>query len=138
MHLPMKAVNLKSGHMVALAAIVALCGCASQSASTHVKESEGGGSYVGWVRFVGEFVLYDDRSAFADSRREHCVSGALPLDKQREAAKKFNGKRVRVKAKPVPWSLPDPLAVSLNHEGSPITNWCGGKYILFATDMTPE
>jgi hypothetical protein len=137
-HLSMKALKVKSAHIMALAATVAFLGCAGQSSSTRLKAPEGYRSYVGWVRFVGEFVLYYDRSAFENSRMEHCVSGALPLDRQNEAAEKFDGKRVRVKAKPVPWSLPDPLTLSLNHEGSPITNWCGGEYILFATDITPE
>ena len=95
-------------------------------------------SYVGWVRFVGEFVLYDDRSAFAGARKEHCVSGALPLDKQKQAAKRFDGKRVKITGTRVSWSQPNPLAVSLNHKRSPITNWCGGEYVLFATDMTIE
>lgn len=57
---------------------------------------------------------------------------------QQDAARKLNGRRVRVIAKRVPWELPDPLALSLNYEGSPITNWCGGKYVLFATEMEPE
>ena len=120
------------------AAVVAIFGCANQVTSTRTAQPDEDGSYVGWVRFVGEFVLYDDRSAFAGSRREHCVSGALPREKQGEAGKKFDGKRVRVTGVRVPWSLPDPLAVSLNHEGSPIMNWCGGQYVLFATDMVLE
>lgn len=119
-----------------LAIVVAVFGCASGSPAG--QPDDGDDSYVGYVRFVGEFVLYDNRSAFADFRREHCVSGALPLDKQREAAKRFDGKRVRVTGTRVPWSLPSPLAISLNHEGSPITNWCAGQYVLFATDMVIE
>jgi hypothetical protein len=118
-----------------LAVVVAAFGCASGLPAGQSGDAD---SYVGYVRFVGEFVLYDDRSAFAHFRKEHCVSGALPLDKQREAAKRFDGKRVRVTGTRVPWSLPGPLAVSLNHEGSPITNWCGGQYVLFATDMVIE
>jgi hypothetical protein len=121
-----------------LAAVVTVLGCANEPTATGTGQPDGGEPYVGHVRFLGEFVLYDDRSAFADFRREHCVSGALPLDKQREAAKRFDGKRVRVTGTRVPWSLPDPLAVSLNHEGSPITNWCGGQYVLFATEMVIE
>jgi len=62
----------------------------------------------------------------------------LPLNKQRVAEKEMNGRRVRVTGVRVPWSLPDPLAVSLNNDGSPITNWCGGKFVLFATDMKEE
>lgn len=121
--------------MLAIAVTTAVFGCADQFTATRAAQPDEDDSYVGWVRFVGEFVLYDDRSAFTGSRREHCVSGALPLNEQGEAAKRFDGKRVRVTATRVPWSLPDPLAVSLNHEGSPITNWCGGEYVLFATDM---
>lgn len=95
-------------------------------------------SYVGWVRFVGEFALYDDWSAYENSRHAHCISGALPLEQQRRVAREFEGRRVRVTAVRVAWFLPDPLAVSLNNDGSPITNWCGGKYVLFATEMVPE
>lgn len=113
-------------------------GCADHAPSARADQPDGADSYVGWVRFVGEFVLYDDRAAFAASRREHCISGALPLSEQREAAKKFAGKRVRVTGTLVPWSLPDPLTLSLIHEGSPITNWCGGQSILFATKMVVE
>lgn len=121
----------------ALCVVVGLCGCASHGASIRA-QSESDTQHVGWVRFVGEFVLYTDHSAFESSRREHCVSGALPLEKQRDAAKNLDGKKVMVVAKRVPWALPDPLAVSLNNEGSPITNWCGGKYVLFAADMEAE
>jgi hypothetical protein len=95
-------------------------------------------SRIGWVRFVGEFALYDSQSAFERSDREHCVSGALPLDEQRLAAKTLDGRRVKVIGARVPWSLPDPLAVSLNNGGSAITNWCGGSFVLFATKMVPE
>lgn len=119
-------------------AAVIFFGCANRLTPPSTSQPDSDGSYVGWVRFSGEFLLYDNRSAFAGSRREHCVSGALPLEKQREAARKFDGKRVRVTAVRVPWSLPDPLAVSLNNEGSPVTNRCGGQYILFATDMMLE
>jgi hypothetical protein len=95
-------------------------------------------SRIGWVRFVGEFALYDSQSAFERSDREHCVSGALPLDEQRLAAKTMDGRRVKVIGARVQWSLPDPLAVSLNNRGSAITNWCGGRFVLFATKMVPE
>ena len=96
------------------------------------------GVHVGWVRFVGEFVLYDDREAFLERRRDHCVSGALPLNQHRVAAKKFDGKRVRVTGVSVEWSLPDPMALSVNHKGSPITNWCGGSRVIFGTGMKLE
>jgi hypothetical protein len=122
---------------LAIAEAISLCGCANQRTTVHAQpESET--QYVGWVRFVGDFLLYTDRSAFKLSQREHCVSGALPLEKQRDAARNLSGKRVRVIAKRVLWKLPDPLAVALNNNGSPITNWCGGEYVLFATDMEVE
>lgn len=120
------------------AATIVFCGCASPEATIRTSVTDSPGQFVGWVRFVGEFVLYSDRVAFDGFRRERCISGALPLERQRDAAKRLNGKRVRVIAKKVPWALPDPLAVSLNNQGSPITNWCGEKYVLFATDMAIE
>ena len=121
--------------VVALTLAVA-CGCAYRAKQPlGVRPVE---SHVGWVRFVGEFVLYDDKSAFEGARRDHCISGALPLEKQQVAAKKMDGRRVKVTGVRITWSLPDPLAVSLNNDGSPITNWCGGNFILFATDMVPE
>jgi hypothetical protein len=93
---------------------------------------------VGWVRFIGEFALYESEQAAGDRGREGCVSGALPLEQQRLAAEKFEGKRVRITASEVAWELPDPLALSLNHAGSPITNWCGGSFVLFASNIRAE
>ena len=121
--------------VVALTSAVAW-GCAyraNEGSRTYPTEA-----YVGWVRFVGEFVLYDDESAFKDSKKDHCMSGALPLEKQLAAAKKMNGRRVRVTGVRIPWSLDDPQALSLNHDGSPIINWCGGDFVIFATDRVPE
>lgn len=120
---------------VALTSAIAW-GCAyrvKDASRTHPTES-----YVGWVRFVGEFVLYDDRSAFDGSKKEHCISGALPLEKQRTAAETMNGRRVKVTGTHIAWSLPDPLAISLNNNGSPILNWCGGDFVIFATDIVAE
>lgn len=120
--------------VVALTSAVAW-GCAYRAKASGTPPPD---SQVGWVRFVGEFVLYDDESAFKGSRMDHCMSGALPLEKQLAAAKKMNGRRVRVTGVRIAWSLPDPQALSLNHDGSPIINRCGGDFVLFATDMVPE
>ena len=59
----------------------------------------------------------------------------MPLQQQQEAASQFSGKRVLVRAKSVPWSPPSE-AYSMSHEGSQITNWCGGKAVLLAVEMT--
>jgi hypothetical protein len=120
-----------------LAAVLVSGGCAGEGGSRR-DQAHATQSYVGWVRFVGEFALYDDRSAYESSRHARCISGALPLEQQRKAAYEFEGRRVRVTAVRVAWFLPDPLSVSLNNDGSPITNWCEGKYVLFATEMVPE
>jgi hypothetical protein len=40
---------------------------------------------------------------------------------------------VRVTARAVPWSLPNPETFTLNNAGSPITNWCGDRVVLFAS-----
>lgn len=60
-----------------VAAVVAILGCASQATSHCMARPAANGSYGGWARFVVEFVLYDE-SAFAGSRGEHCIRGALP------------------------------------------------------------
>jgi hypothetical protein len=123
--------RLRALAAIALGCGVLLAGCASTTQHTSARPRV----YVGWVRFAGEFSLYSDPSAFADSQTTHCVSGALPPDKQKEAAK-LSGKRVRVVAVPVKWSLPNPDSFTMNNEGSPITNWCGDRVVLFASEMT--
>jgi hypothetical protein len=117
---------------IALGCSVLLAGCASTGERGSVRPRV----YVGWVRFAGEFSLYSDPSAFADSQTTHCVSGALPPDKQKEAAAKLSGKRVRVVAVPVKWSLANAETFTMNNSGSPITNWCGDRVVLFASEMT--
>ena len=116
---------------IALSCGVLLAGCASTGGHASARPRV----YVGWVRFAGEFSLYSDASAFADSQTTHCVSGALPPEKQKEAAK-LSGKRVRVVAIPVKWSLPNPDSFTMSNAGSPITNWCGDPVVLFASEMT--
>lgn len=115
-----------------------LSACAYRGPSSEALTAGSDGVYVGWVRFVGEFVLYDDREAFLERRRDHCVSGALPFNEHRVAARTFDGKRVRVTGVAVEWSLPDPMALSLNHKGSPIANWCAGSTVIFGTEMKLE
>jgi hypothetical protein len=119
---------------LALFASVALGSCAGGAP----RDPDRVDQYVGWVRFVGEFALYSDYGAFENSDRDACVSGSLPLEMQRSAAAALDGKRVRIIAKRVPWVLPGPLAMSLNHQGSPITNWCGKEYVLFATQIIAD
>jgi hypothetical protein len=123
--------------------LAVLCGfgCAGSASSSREANAGAEQTYVGWVRFVGEFVLYDDRSAFLERRRANCISGALPLAAQRAAVGKFDGKRVRVRAVPVEFAIPesaDVIALSMVHQGSAITNWCGGPRVLFATEMNLE
>ena len=118
---------------IAVSVVATLGGCAQSNLTQRAEAREH--VYVGWVRFAGEFSLYSDPSAFADSQTAHCVSGALPPDKQKEAAAQFSGKRVRVTARAVPWSLPSPDTLTLNNAGSPITNWCGDRVVLFASQM---
>jgi hypothetical protein len=132
----MKTLSKQSGVRLGLALglIAVLAGCTTAGAAKPA--SERGLLYRGWVRFAGEFALYADPSAFADSQTGKCVSGALPPEKQQEAAANFDGKRVIVRARAVPWSLPDAEALTMSNQGSPITNWCGGKEVLLASEMT--
>jgi hypothetical protein len=117
---------------IALSFCAVIAGCAApQSAGPtypHV--------YAGYVRFAGEFMLYPDAKSFASGQPLRCVSGALPLDKQKEAAAEFSGKRVLVRAKSVPWSPGE--GYSVNHEGSQITNWCGARTVLLAVEMKAD
>jgi hypothetical protein len=117
----------------ALLTLTVLSGCAASAKKG--SESERERLYVGWVRFAGEFALYADPNAFANSSTSHCVSGALPPELQKQAAAEFSGKRVRVRARPVPWSELPADALTLNNQGSPITNWCGDRVVLFASEM---
>ena len=118
---------------LAVSVVVTLGGCAKPATTQRTETRER--TYAGWVRFAGEFALYSDPSAFADSQTNHCVSGALPAELQKQAATQFSGKRVRVTARPVPWSLPNPDTFTLDNAGSPITNWCGDRVVLFASKM---
>jgi hypothetical protein len=118
---------------LAVSVVATLGGCAQPVASQRAGTREH--TYAGWVRFAGEFALYSDPSAFADSQTAHCVSGALPPEQQQVAAAQFSGKRVLVTARAVPWSLPNPETLTLNNAGSPITNWCGDRVVLFASKM---
>ncbi len=95
-------------------------------------------AYIGWVRFAGEFMLYPDSASLEAAQTMKCVSGALPPGKQKEAAERFAGKRVRVRARTVPWASLPPDAVTMNHEGTPITNWCGDRNVLFASEMKED
>jgi hypothetical protein len=90
--------------------------------------------YIGWVRFAGEFMLYPDTTTFEAAQTMHCVSGALPPEKQKDA-ERLSGQRVQVRARPVEWSSLPEDALSLDNAGSPITNWCGDRVVLFASDM---
>lgn len=116
----------------ALLALTVLSGCA---ASAKGGDAERERVYVGWVRFASEFALYADPTAFANSASSHCVSGALPPELQRQAAAEFSGQRVRVRARAVPWSELPADALTMNNKGSPITNWCGDRVVLFASEM---
>ena len=136
----MNALNRRSARcalfLLALPVFCGLGGCPSMVGNPR-SESAPLRLYSGWVRFAGEFYLYADAKSFAESATSHCVSGALPPGKQQEAAAQFNGKRVRVIGKIVPWSLPAE-ALTMNNEGSVITNWCGDKSVLFATKMVED
>ena len=114
---------------IVLSFCAASAGCATRQSSEaypHV--------YTGYVRFAGEFMLYPDAKSFASGQTLRCVSGALPLEKQKEAASQLSGKRVLVRAKSVAWAPPGE-SYSVNHEGSQITNWCGGRKVLLALEM---
>lgn len=96
----------------------------------------------GWIVFHEEFQLYDTYDAMVRGDQDHCISGALPLTKQRAAEKKYRNKqaRVRVRGTLVEWKLPKTpqfpvTGLALMHDGSPILNGCLGRFVLFATSI---
>lgn len=124
---------------LALGVVLSFCVVGGGCATSQSSAGTGGGGgrtrvYVGWVRFAGEFMLYPDAKSFAAGQTLTCVSGSLPLEKQKDAATQLSGKRVLVRARAVPWSPPGD-SYSVDYDGSKITNWCGGRRVLIAEDM---
>jgi RHS repeat-associated protein len=114
-----------------------LWGCAAHTNTQPVETlTEGSERISGFAVFYGEFRLYPSEEAFkADDL--NCISGALPLELQLKASKKYNHKHVQVLGNFVGWpTAPDLL--SLPYEGSEIQNACGQDRVFFAKSMTEK
>jgi hypothetical protein len=88
--------------------------------------------FTGRLEFPGEFILF--RFPASSARGRECVSGAFPLDKHIRAKQRYKGKVVRIRGRMVPYaSLTEQVgATERGWKGTPIQNYCGGKYVLLA------
>ena len=99
-----------------------------------LSESPKSEKFSGWVRFAGEFELYDTEADMKAEKPGACMSGVLPLALQRAASNKFNFSHVSVWGFRVPrWH--DPTIMYLDNEGATIVNRCDGDFVIFANRM---
>lgn len=130
MHISMNSISV--GALIAL--LTVLIGGCGTSAQKHLDShnQEELQEFTGWLRLRGEFLLYETKTLSESGIASNCISGSLPLGQQLSATR-FEGKKVRIWARPVIWRLPSDDAVSLNYAGSPIVNWCKADTVLFAS-----
>lgn len=93
--------------------------------------------FIGWVRFTGEFMLYETRDAMEEGANVSCISGALPLPAQRDAMHRFNRTHVIIYGHEEPWVRYSRSQVALLNEGAPIENQCSSVFVIFATKIVP-
>lgn len=115
-----------------LAATAALGACASAPPAAFDTAAT---EWTGWVRFTGEeFELYADEDQVLQPFSRPCLSGALPRDLQRQAARDLGGQEVKVTGAVTPWTSGRP---TMDRSGSTITNSCGGSVVVLAETMAP-
>jgi len=89
----------------------------------------------GWVRFSEEeFQLYPREVQVLRPFSRPCLSGALPLNLQRQAVRDLGGQKVRVTGRTTPWTGRE-AGNRIDHAGSDITNVCGGQAVILAESM---
>lgn len=113
----------------------ALLTAAPAAAQTDTRFDPAATTFTGWVRVSnGEFQLFPQQRQLREPFSRPCVSGALPRNLQRTASD-LSGNMVRFTGQAVNWDA-NKTNSTLNHEGSRITNQCGGDYVIQATDVT--
>lgn len=121
------------------AAALALTACASGATAPAPASFDASATqWTGWIRFVGhEFALYDDENALRRPFSQDCVSGVLPLDLQRQAARDLGGLEVVVTGRTAAWS-DDLPGDRLEHEGSILRNECRKGVVILASSVRPN
>jgi hypothetical protein len=121
------------------AAVTALCAPLIFGGSANSADPASGKieRFVGWVRFYGEFNLYETEKDMREGMNSRCISGSLPLNAQRVAPRRFNGEHVVIYGRRMSCWPRDSLTMELIYKGSHITNECRGDYMIFATSIEP-
>jgi len=119
----------------ALAASLALSGCAATGASNTAPPSAGfdasASQFEGWARVQnGEIRLYREQRDLTQGFSTDCVSGALPRNPQRVAGD-LNGSRIRLFGRTALWSARDG-SQTYNWQGSRIVNDCRRDVVILA------
>ncbi len=118
--------------LIAVSALMTLGACASAPPAAFDTAAT---EWTGWVKFTGEeFELYADEDQLMQPFARPCLSGALPRDLQRQAARDLGGQEVKVTGTVRPWAAGTP---TMDRAGSTITNSCGGSVVVLAETMAP-
>lgn len=89
--------------------------------------------FTGYVRFAdGEFQLYEREIQVQRPFSRPCVSGVLPRNAQEAAQGDLSGQKVTFTGRAVAWDG----RTGLNHEGSIISNTCGGDHVILAQTVS--
>jgi hypothetical protein len=116
---------------ISLAAALTLTACASTPPGPAFDPAAT--SFTGYVRFAdGEFQLYERQIQVERPFSRPCVSGVLPRNAQEAARGDLSGQKVTFTGRAVAWAG----RTGLNHEGSVISNTCGGDHVILAQTVS--
>ena len=123
--------------ILATVAVLVIAGCASTpSTDPSTAFDPAATRFTGYVRFdSGEFQLFEREAQMRSAIGRPCVSGVLPLNKQRTARRDLPGQKVTFTGRAVPWAGHS-TTTGLDFEGSNVRNTCGGEYVILAEDVS--
>jgi hypothetical protein len=128
---------MKAHILLAIAAGVVACGCATPAAVSPGTYAATDSTFVGWLRFSREeFELNADQDQVLQPLGRPCVSGALPRDLMRQARTDLTGHKVRITGRTEAWS-DDLPGGRIDHQGTNIRNSCGGAFVILAERIVP-
>jgi hypothetical protein len=115
-----------------IAAVAFSLGACAETRSAPETVPTGSEAMVGWIQFRGEFLLYPRQEDVGRTLDGSCISGTFArTDDFRTAARRFEGKRVRIVGR----SIPADAYFSDSGAGQRIENYCGSNQLLIATTI---